>query len=55
MFNIDGKYGNLHIDGMSLDIDKINLEELNNYLDRLEKKQKELIEEQNNYLSQIVE
>lgn len=55
MFRIDGKYGNIHIDGMSIDIDKINMGELDKYLERLERKREEIIEQQNDYLSQIIE
>lgn len=55
MFNNDGKYGNIHVNGMSLDIDKINVNELNKYLKELKRKQKELIEQQNEYLSQIID
>lgn len=54
MFKIDGKYGNLHIDGMSKDIDKININELDEYLIKLEKKRIELIKQQNEYLSKII-
>ena len=54
MLKIDGKYGNLHVDGMSKDIDKIEVNELHKYLDKLEKEQMKLIEQQNEYLSQII-
>lgn len=54
MFKFDGKYGNLHINGMNIDIDKININELNNYLEKLEQKRVQIIEQQNNYLSQII-
>lgn len=55
MFKIDGKYGNVHIDGMSKDIDKINTNELDKYLNELEKHRIELIKQQNEYLSQIID
>ena len=55
MFKFDGKYGNVHIDGMSADIDKINMTELGKYLERLERKRVQIIEQQNAYLSQIIE
>ena len=54
MFKFDGKYGNIHIDGMSIDIDKINIDELDKYLEKLETKREQIIEQQNNYLSQII-
>ncbi len=55
MFKFDGKYGNVHIDGMSVDIDKINMTELSKYLERLERKRVQIIEQQNDCLSQIIE
>lgn len=55
MFKIDGKYGNIHINGMSINIEKTNINELEKYLVELERKQKQLIEQQNVYLSQIIE
>lgn len=54
MFKFDGKYGNLHLNGMSIDIDKININELNDYLKQLEQKREKIIEQQNNYLTQII-
>lgn len=55
MFKVDGKYGNIHIDGISIDIDKINITELDKYLERLERKRVQIIEQQNDCLSQIIE
>lgn len=55
MFKFDGKYGNIHIDGTSIDIDKININELYNYLEKLERKRVKIIEQQNDCLSQIIE
>lgn len=55
MFKIDGKYGNLYVNGMSIDIEKIDVNELDKYLNELERKHIELIEQQNDYLSQIIE
>lgn len=40
---------------MSIDIEKIDVNELDKYLNELERKQIELIEQQNEYLSQIIE
>lgn len=54
MFKIDGKYGNIHINGMSIDIEKTNVNDLNKYLQELEMNRMRLIEQQNNYLSQII-
>ena len=54
MFKVDGKYGNVHINGRSIDIDRINITELNNYVEKLESKRLEIIEQQNNYLSQLI-
>lgn len=55
MFKCDGKYGNIHIDGTSIDIDKIKMTDLDKYLERLEKKRAQIIEQQNDYLSQIID
>ncbi len=55
MFKIEGKYGNIQIDGRSIDIEKIEEKELSQHLKKLEKKQMELIQQQNEYLSQIIE
>ena len=54
MLKIDGKYGNVHINGMSIDIEKAKISDLNKYLQELEIKRMQLIEQQNNYLSQII-
>ena len=54
MFKFDGKYGNIHIDGTSIDIDKINITELGKYLEKIERKRVQIIEQQNDYLSQII-
>jgi|GEM_PF-3034957 hypothetical protein len=54
MFKIDGKYGNVHINGMSIDIEKAKISDLNKYLQELEIKRMQLIEQQNNYLLQII-
>ena len=55
MFKFDGKYGNVHIDGISVDIDKISMTELDKYIERIERKREQIIEQQNDYLSQIIE
>ncbi len=54
MFKIDSKYGNVHINGMSIDIEKTKINDLNKYLQELEIRRLQLIEQQNNYLSQII-
>ena len=54
MVKIDGKYGNVHIKGMSIDIEKTKISDLNKYLQKLEMKREQLIEQQNNYLSKII-
>lgn len=54
MFGLNGKYGDIHINGMSIDIEKTKIDDLNEYLQELEKKRMELLEQQNNYLSQII-
>ena len=54
MFKIDGKYGNIHVNGMSIDIEKVDVNELDKYLNELEIKQIKLIEQQNEYLSKII-
>lgn len=55
MYKINGKYGNVHVNGMSIDIDKIDIIELEEFLQQLEKKQEELVRQQNDYLSKIIE
>ena len=54
MFKFNEEYGNLHIDGTSINIDKINLDELTKYLEKLERRRENVIEQQNEYLSQII-
>ncbi len=54
MFKVDGKYGSIHINGMSIDIEKTDINQLENYLKNLENKRVQMIEQQNNYLSQII-
>ncbi len=54
MLNINEKYGKLHIQGKCLDIDKLDMKELEGYLQEMEGKRNQLIEEQNEYLSQII-
>ena len=54
MFKTDGKYGNVNINGTNIDIDKTKINDLNRYLQELELKRIQLIEQQNNYLSQII-
>ena len=51
---MNGKYGDAHINGNSINIEKSEIEDLNNYLQELEQKRTQLIEQQNNYLSQII-
>lgn len=55
MFKVDGKYGNIHINGISIDIEKTKINELNKCLQELEIKRMKLIEQQNNYLLQIID
>lgn len=54
MFGLDGKYGDVHINGMSIDIEKAKVSDLNEYLKELETKRMQLLEQQNSYLSQII-
>lgn len=55
MFKIGGKYGDVHIDGMSVDIEKKGIQELKKYVEILELQKNKLTEQQNEYLSQIIE
>ena len=55
MLKIDGKYGKVQIRGRSIDIEKTKINDLINYLQELEVKREKLIDQQNNYLSQIIE
>lgn len=55
MLKINGKYGDIKIEGRSVDIEKIPLEELNKNLEKLLEKQNKLLEKQNEYLSQILQ
>ena len=54
MLKIDGKYGSIHINGMNVNIERTKINELNKYLEELETKRMKLIEQQNNYLSEII-
>lgn len=54
MFENSEVYGNLHKNGSSISIDKMNIEELNKNLRELKLEQMKLIEQQNEYLSQII-
>ncbi len=47
-------FGQIHIDGKVINIDRLSIEELNNYLTQLESKNQELIEEQNKYIAAII-
>ena len=51
MFN---KYGDLYIDGRNVDIEKTSIATLNEYLKKLEINKEQLIENQNDELSQII-
>ena len=54
MLKINGKYGDLNIEGRKVDIEKTAILELKKYLEQLDKKEKKLIEKQNQYLSEIL-
>ncbi len=54
MLNVNSKYGNIHVNDMSIDIEKTNINELNGYLKELEIKRMEIIKKQNDYLSKII-
>ncbi len=54
MFKVDGKYGCVHIKGRSIDIEKAETNDLNDYLKELESKRIQLIEQQNYLLTQII-
>lgn len=55
MFKIGGKYGDIHIDGMCIDIEKKSIQELKKYTEKLETQKNNLVDQQNEYLSQILE
>ena len=54
MIKLSEKYGEIHINGKNIEIDKTDLTELNIYLDQLEKKREQLIEKQNELISKII-
>ena len=54
MYKIDGKYGNIHIKGKTADIERSDIPELETYKEYLEKTERKLLKEQNNYLSEIL-
>lgn len=54
MFKFEGKYGSIHIDGMGKDIEKLSDKDLEEYLVSLESKREKFIEEQNSFISQII-
>ena len=47
-------FGQIHIDGKVVNIDKLSIEELNNYLTQIETKNQQLVEEQNKYIAAII-
>lgn len=49
-----GKYGDVNIDGKSMDINKLSIEKLYEALKRTENKENNLMEEQHRYLSEIL-
>ena len=54
MLNNSSKYGSIIVNGVSVNVDEANLEDLDKHIKKIEKKREELIEEQNNYVSQII-
>ena len=54
MFKLNGKYGSIHVNGMSIDIDRIDITKLDKYLGNLERRRLQIIEQQNEYLSQLI-
>ena len=54
MFKDYSKYGNIHIGGVSVNIDKTNIAELDKYLEKLEREREQIIQQQNDYLSQMI-
>ncbi len=55
MLKVVGKYGNIHIEDKIINIDNLDIEDLKKYLKDLEVKQSQLINAQNEYLSQIID
>ena len=55
MLKIIGKYGSLRVNNTKVDINSLEVKELENHLNDLEKRQAELIKMQNEYLSEIIE
>lgn len=48
------KYGSISIENQSVDIDKLSTEEIRKYLEIVNGKEKQLIVEQNEYLSKLI-
>lgn len=55
MLDVEGKYGNVNIDGMTVDIDKMDNSEFDKYLEKLEAKRLQLITQQNDCLTKIID
>ena len=45
----------IEINGNIVDIEKLNIDELKRYLEEMNNKRKKIIENQNDYLSKIIE
>lgn len=54
MLTMGNKYGNIHLNGDSISIEKSTVADLKGYMQKLEEKNMKLIEQQNEYLSQIM-
>ena len=54
MLNNSSKYGSIIVNGVSVKVDEASVEDLDKHIKKMETKREELIQEQNNYLSQII-
>ena len=54
MFDTDEKNKIIQVNGMSIDVNKKTISELNSYLQELEIKRKNIIKEQNDCLTKIM-
>lgn len=54
MINKEEKYGNINLKGKDINVDATSSEELKKYLEELNETHTKILEEQNEYLSQIL-
>jgi len=49
------KYGTLNIEGKNVEIEKLSVEEIKQYLGIVKEKEQKIIDQQNKYLSQLID